>query len=208
MRDLHPLNVSRETLDRLEVYAALLEKWQKAINLVSPSTITDAWDRHIRDSCTLIPHVPPTTKTWVDLGSGAGFPGLVCAIVLAERQPSTQITLVESDQRKCSFLREVSRQTGANVSVCNARIESVTPMGADLISARALAPLPKLCALAAPHLVQNGLCLFQKGANHPAELAAAQADWHFTYESVPSFSDPESVLLILKNLRHGTDPDP
>jgi 16S rRNA (guanine527-N7)-methyltransferase len=195
-------SVSRETSDRLKTYHDLLLKWQRAINLVSSNTLADAWDRHFLDSAQLLDVAPTTSGLWLDIGSGAGFPGLVCAIVAAETRPSMAFHLVESDARKCSFLSEVARQCAVPVQITNARIESLHPQNAAIISARALAPLPQLLMFSAPHLAKTGHCLFLKGQTHDAELALAQADWHMTHEVVPSLTSDRSVVLKIGDLSH------
>lgn len=194
--------VSRETLARLEIYAALLEKWQKTINLVAPSTITQIWSRHMLDSAQLMDHVPRTAGSWMDLGSGGGFPGLVCAVIAAETHPNISMTLVEADLRKAAFLRETARQMSVAVGVMSRRIEDLPPSKTDVISARALAPLSSLCRYAKPHLSDSGICLFQKGARHDEELAMAKLDWHMDHTVIPSITEPDAVLLKIEQLHH------
>jgi 16S rRNA (guanine527-N7)-methyltransferase len=151
-------DVSRETLTRLETYAALLTKWTRRINLVSAASLPDLWHRHIADSAQLLAFRPPA-RLWLDLGSGAGFPGLVVAILT----PDLHVRLVESDQRKCAFLRRVAEDTGTTVDIVPCRIETLPPQSADVISARALAPLTQLLAHAEKHLAPDGIGLFPKG---------------------------------------------
>jgi 16S rRNA (guanine527-N7)-methyltransferase len=194
--------VSRETLERLETYAALLAKWQKTINLVAPSTLPQLWARHILDSAQLMDHAPPGATRWLDLGSGGGFPGLVCAALAAETRPALRVMLVESDQRKAAFLREAARQMGLSVTVLARRIEDLPPTPSDIVSARALAPLATLCRYAHPHLAPGAICLFQKGARHAEELATARQDWHITCTVIPSVTDAEAVLLRIETLTH------
>lgn len=194
--------VSRETLARLEIYAVLLEKWQKTINLVAPSTIAQIWSRHMLDSAQLMDHVPRNAGSWMDLGSGGGFPGLVCAVIAAETHPKVGVTLVEADLRKAAFLRETARQMSVTVGVMSRRIEDLPPSKVDVISARALAPLSNLCRYAKPHLSETGICLFQKGARFDEELATAEVDWHMIYTVVPSMTEPDAVLLKIEQLHH------
>lgn len=194
--------VSRETLDRLETFAQALVKWQKAINLVSPTTLPQLWLRHILDSAQVFDQVPEAATRWIDFGSGGGFPGLVCAAIAAEKRPDLKITLVESDARKGAFLREAARQMGVNVEVLTRRIEDVSPSNSDIVSARALAPLNTLCAYALPHLSPGGICLFQKGARHAEELETARQDWQMDVTTIPSVTDLDAVLLKVENLRH------
>jgi len=194
------LGVSRETFDRLALFVALLEKWNPRINLVAKSTLPEVWDRHIRDSlqlarlpCRPIPH-------WADLGSGGGFPGLVIAIFAAETGNPAQTTLVESDQRKATFLRTVLRETEVSAQVLPQRIENISPLGADLVSARALADLTTLLGFAQRHLAPGGTCLFQKGKNWKSELQSAQEAWHFSYHAISSQTEPQAVVLKIEGL--------
>lgn len=192
--------VSRETLDRLDLLAELLTHWQKTINLVGPASLPELWTRHIDDSLQLLDHVPPTPLTWTDLGSGGGFPGLVVAAVLAERDGAL-VHLVESDTRKAAFLREAARRAGLPVRVHPQRIEQAAPQlaaGCDVVSARALAPLPKLLDLSAPFLAAGALGLFPKGKDAQSELTAARKGWTLDAELRPSRSDPEARILLVR----------
>lgn len=195
------LDVSRETLERLTVYVRLLQDWNKKINLVSPRTLPDVWQRHIRDSLQIMKFVPEGDMTWVDLGSGAGFPGLVVAIAARESRSNHQMTLVESDQRKAAFLRAVARETATALTVLDQRIESVEPLGADVLSARALAPLSQLLVYSERHLASEGTAIFPKGANAQAEITAALEQWQFDCEEHPSVTDPDAVVLKIGNIR-------
>lgn len=192
--------VSRETLARLESYAADLVKWQKAINLVAPSTLEALWQRHFLDSLQLFELRPDGARLWLDIGTGGGFPGLVCAVAAVERAPGLRFVLIESDRRKGSFLREVARRTGARAEVLTARIEDAPPQGADVISARALAPLEKLCGYAERHLAPGGTCLFLKGKSHLAEQKDAARKWQMNCEAIPSKTEPEAVIYRIKDL--------
>jgi 16S rRNA (guanine527-N7)-methyltransferase len=194
--------VSRETLQRLEAYVDLLEKWQRKINLISPSTLPDIWSRHMLDSAQVMDHAPDTARTWLDLGSGGGFPGLVCAAIAADSRPDLRVSLVESDQRKCAFLREAARVMDIQVTVHSRRIEDLPDETFDVISARALAPLTTLCGYAVRHLSDTGICLFQKGARHADELATARRDWHMTCTTHASVTDAEAVLIRIEQLTH------
>lgn len=197
------LNVSRETFDRLKKLEALLAKWNPAINLVSKSTVADAWDRHIIDSAQLYRLAPTVVGHWADLGSGGGFPGLVIAVLARELDPHRRVTLVESDQRKATFLRQAALMLDLQqVTVRAERIESVQPLNADVLSARALAALPQLCAFSALHLNKDGLALFPKGARHAEELADAGRDWRFNLSVTQSETDPAAVVLALKAIEH------
>ena len=195
-------DVSRETSERLEIYLELLRRWNPKINLVAPATLKHAAHRHFDDSLQLLKHAPDTARSWVDLGSGGGFPGLVVAIQAAETRPDLSVSLVESDQRKSVFLRTVLRETGVTATVHAKRIEAMDPGPVDVVSARALAALPQLLQLSDRFIGSGTLCLFPKGRSHQEELAAAREDWHFQAEAVPSQTDPDSALLILKDIRH------
>jgi 16S rRNA (guanine527-N7)-methyltransferase len=187
-------DVSRETRERLETLLALVGKWTRRINLVAASTVEDGWRRHILDSIQ-VHWAAPAAQHWADLGTGGGFPGLVVAVLEAERTTPARVTLVESDRRKCTFLRTALRETGAQATVVDARIEEVPPLGADVLSARALAPLGTLLGFAHRHLAPGGTALFPKGARWREEIAAAERDWTFSAEPIPSITDPDAVLL-------------
>ncbi len=191
------LDVSRETHSRLETHQALLEKWNPAINLVSRTTIGSAWTRHLLDSAQLFRFASPESELWVDLGTGGGFPGLVCAILAAELLPECRFVLVESDQRKCAFLQTVIKETGVAAKVENSRIEALNPQSADVITARALASLTDLIEYAEPHLAPGGICIFPKGQNHQAELEATKDHWRFKLTRKPSITDEKGVILAL-----------
>ncbi len=188
--------VSRETLARLEAYAALLERWRTRVNLVSAASAADLWRRHMLDSAQLAPLIPKRTRRLVDLGSGAGFPGLVLAIMGVPG-----VELVESDGRKCAFLEAVIRETGAPAAVHCARAEALAPRPADVVTARALAPLPRLLALAARFVGPGTLCLFPKGARVDEELTAAAKEWTMDLERIPSATDPSGTILHIQNLQ-------
>lgn len=189
--------VSRETTDRLECYESLIRKWNPTINLVSSASLDVLWSRHFADSAQLFEFARPGAARWADLGSGGGFPGLVVAILAADEDPGLAVTLVDSDQRKAAFLASAARTLGLAVEVRAERIESVPPLGADVLSARALAPLVTLLGHAARHLAPRGVALFQKGATAEAELAQALEHWRFTYQKVVSKTDANGVILII-----------
>lgn len=190
--------VPRETSARLDTFAGLLGKWNARINLVAPSTLADLDARHVADSAQLWPLRPPGARTWVDLGAGGGFPGLVMAAL-----GDVAVTLIESDGRKCAFLREAARAMGLAVTVLDARAEAAPPQGADVVSARALAPLPALLPLVARHLAPGGTALLHKGRGWAAEVAAARAaGWAFALDARPSVTDPEARVLVVTDL-HG-----
>jgi 16S rRNA (guanine527-N7)-methyltransferase len=194
-------DVSRETLDRLRIYHELLEKWGARINLVSRGTLGDAWPRHFSDSAQLLAHAPVEARAWTDLGSGAGFPGLVVAILAAETRPLLRVRLIEADQRKATFLRTVCRETGVSADVIPERIEAAPPSRADVLSARALAPLSDLLAMAERHLGPGGICLFPKGATYRREIADALETFAFDCEDYPSKTDSGSVILKIGGIR-------
>ncbi len=189
--------VSHETVEKLELYEHLLIKWQKAVNLVAPATIPLLWQRHFADSAQLV-SLAPGAKTWVDLGSGGGFPALVIAIMLAN-QEECQVHLIESNARKCAFLSEVARQTGASARVHNMRIADAWGKGAvpaaDVVSARALAPLDALMEQALPFFGDASVALFLKGREAGGEVADARRRWVFDLKIHPSISDAEGQIL-------------
>jgi 16S rRNA (guanine527-N7)-methyltransferase len=195
-----PLDVSRETLEKLEHYAALLKKWNPRINLVAKSTLDDLWTRHIVDSAQLNQMAPHPVRHWVDLGSGGGFPGLVIAIMALETGSPTNVTLVESDARKSAFLRTVIRETGAKASVITDRVEEIAPLFADVISARALADLPTLLGFVERHLAPSGVALFLKGQAWEKELSAAQEAWKFDHQVAKSITEEGPVILRISGV--------
>ncbi len=190
-------SVSHETIERLERYERLLVQWQKAVNLVAPATIPNIWQRHFADSAQLLP-LAPNAKTWVDLGSGGGFPGLAIAIMLAN-QKECCVHLVESNSRKCAFLSEVVRQTGARARVHLLRIADAATPGAvpaaDVVTARALAPLDALLELAQPFFGTASAGLFLKGREAGVEIADARKRWTFDIKVHPSISDAQGQIL-------------
>ena len=192
--------VSREIEADLATFAALVRKWSPHINLISASTTHEIESRHIADCLQLRNAAPKDAKTWLDLGSGGGFPGLVIAIVAKTHDTGLHVTLVESDQRKAVFLREATRLLSLNTTVRAQRIESLKPQQYDVVSARALAPLPKLLPMVAPFLNLGGVGLFPKGANLNAELTEARKDWHITFDRVASETDPEATILVVREL--------
>ena len=187
-------DVSRETMERLEVHRRLLEQWNSRINLVSRASLGEVWSRHFADSAQLWRLKPPPARLWLDLGSGAGFPGLVIAALAAETGEG-EIRLVESDQRKAAFLATVIRTAGLPATVHNERVETLAPVGADVISARALAPLDSLLAMMEIHLRQGGTGLFPKGASVHKEIAEAAVRWHFEHALHPSLTDPRAAIV-------------
>jgi 16S rRNA (guanine527-N7)-methyltransferase len=197
-------SVSRETMERLTAYAALLAKWQRTINLVAPSTLPDVWSRHFADSAQLLALAPPAARQWLDIGSGAGFPGLVLAILLAGRGQA-RMTLIESDTRKAAFLGEVARQTGVAVDIYPERIESAATQAkvesVDVITARALAPMPRLMDLAAAYFSTETVGLFPKGRDADAEVTEARRSWSFEGVEHPSLTDPDGRIVEVRALK-------
>jgi 16S rRNA (guanine527-N7)-methyltransferase len=188
--------VSRETLARLQAYAALLIQWSARINLVASSTLADPWRRHFLDSAQLYPLVPAGAQNLIDLGSGAGFPGLVLAIM-----GINGVELVESDVRKCAFLREAARVAGAAVTIRNARIEAVPAHPATVVTARGVASLDRLLSYSQRFIGNETVCLFAKGEQAGHEVAVAQQVWDFDVTSYPSRTDPRGVILCLSRVR-------
>lgn len=194
------LNVSRETVATLRAFEAEVKRWSPTVNLVSRTSLDHLWDRHIVDSAQIFHACPPDASRWVDIGSGGGFPGLVVAALARELRPGLRITLVESDQRKAAFLRQAAQKLGLSVEVLAKRAESLPPQMADVVSARALAPLTDLLGLAALHLKAGGTALFPKGARHAEEVAEAKRLWNFDLDSLQSTTDPAAALLIIRKL--------
>lgn len=195
-------DVSRETLERLQVYVDLVLKWQPAQNLIAPSTIPDIWVRHIADSCQTYWSFPEALR-WVDIGSGGGFPGIVTAIFLAE-VPDGHVHMIESNQRKAAFLRTALRETGAKGTVHAGRIESVAKEWSygpvDAVSARALAPLGLLLRLAEPFTAGGAKAVFHKGQDFQRELDEAADSWQFDLVKKGSLVDPMSRMLLLSDI--------
>jgi 16S rRNA (guanine527-N7)-methyltransferase len=197
---LGELNVSRETRRRLQHHADLVKRWSSAINLVSRPSLDQIWQRHILDSAQLLPLAPISAESWRDIGSGAGFPGLVVAILAAELRPDLRMTLVEADRRKAAFLQNAARSLDLRVRILAARDEDLPAETADVVSARALAPLPRLLDHTARHLAPNGIALFPKGARYRQEIDAALASWRFRVQKHPSRSGGGGVILALDQL--------
>ncbi len=181
---------------------ALLRKWNSAINLVAPASLPDVWHRHVADSAQLFALRPEGARSWLDLGSGGGFPGLVVAAIARESAPELHIELVESDQRKCAFLQTAARDLGLDVTVTRARIEELALRQADIVSARALAPLDRLCFYALRHLASDGTCMFLKGADVDSEIADARRHFNFDLTLSPSRTDARGVVAKLTGLSH------
>ena len=193
--------VSRETLDRLDCFVAILQAWQRRMNLIAPSTESTLWTRHVADSLQLMAPAPGT-RFWADLGSGGGFPGLVIACALADTA-GARVHLVESNAKKAAFLREAARATGAPAVVHATRIEDFVanaPAPIDVVTARALAPLPKLLSLVYPLLKSGTLGIFPKGQDVAAELTEAAKCWKIQASLSPSRTDPKAQIVVVRGL--------
>ena len=186
-------DVSRETFDRLKLYESELLKWNPKINLISPATVPHVWERHFLDSLQIAEIAPKNPKTWADLGSGGGFPGLV----LAAAMPNTEFTLIESDLRKSAFLRKTAREMGVQVEVISERVESVELAPQAVISARALAPLDALLSLSTHLANSKTTFIFPKGKNWESELTFAQQNWQMKHETHRSLTDPEAKIISI-----------
>lgn len=193
-------DVSRETFDRLIHFRDLVTKWTRKINLIAPATLPHIWERHIVDSAQTYHFAPESFSRWVDIGSGGGFPGIVMAIYAKEHQKAAHFTLIESDQRKATFLRTASRELDLHATILTERIEVATPQRADVVSARALAPLSALLPMAERHITPNGTALFPKGKSVAEEIADARQSWSFDLEQYPSFTDPAARLLVIQRI--------
>lgn len=205
--------VSRETAEKFESYADLLKQWQKAVQLVAPSTLGLIWSRHFADSAQLMAFCPPNARTWLDLGSGGGFPGLVIALMASDKAapvPGLRVTLVESDSRKSAFLREVARQTRSAVDILGTRIESPSTRDkvgtVEVVSARAVAPLTDLLGLAYPFWGPGTVGLFLKGREVEKEVEAARQAWEFELELKPSLTDSSGRVARIRDLKPRAKP--
>ena len=199
-RVLAAAGVSRETAAKLDLYVAQLRRWQSVKNLVGPATLSEVWTRHVADALQLLDLAPEATR-WLDLGSGAGIPGLILAIAGTDR-PGFTVDLVESNARKCAFLTEAARLTGAPARVHNARIEDVIGKvaGAEIVCARALANLDQLLAWTEPLLKMGTTGLFPKGRDVEAELTQAAQRWRFVYDLHPSRTDSAARIVRVTDL--------
>ncbi len=194
------LNVSRETLNSFYEYETLLSKWNGKINLVSKNTLVDIWERHFLDSGQIIKHVEVSGKRWVDVGSGAGFPGLVVALLLRDRKIDCDLVLVEKNPKKGFFLNEVIRKLNLNVEVVNDNIYTLEPLNADILTARAFSELNNLIEIAFRHRKKEGICLFLKGENYRMELDKTLNYWFFDYDIVDSLSSSSGKIIRVKKI--------
>lgn len=194
------LNVSRETYQLLQLFSALVLKWTPSINLIGAATKADIWDRHIVDSAQIYHHAPTSFSTWVDIGSGGGFPGIIAAIIAKEFAPQAQFILIESDQRKSTFLRTAIRECQISAIVICDRIEQAPPANGDIVSARALGALPAILPLICRHLKPTGVALLHKGRQAQQEITTAQREWAFDLAAHPSMTDPDARLLVMQRI--------
>ena len=194
------LNVSRETLDIFSVYGETLAKWQSKINLISGKTLDNVWRRHFLDCAQLHNLLPSGTKSILDIGSGAGFPGLVLAVMGVKN-----VTLVEADSKKCLFLSEVVRRTGRHVNIVNCRIEEFDGGHFDVITARALAPMDKLLPYINPHFGPKTKGIFLKGQQVDRELTKAKKQWKLKYKTIPSITSDGGSIIIVEKISSGSE---
>ena len=194
------LNVSRETLNYFYEYKTLLSKWNEKINLVSKNTLVDVWERHFLDSGQIIRHLEASGKRWVDVGSGAGFPGLVVALLLRDRKIDCDLVLVEKNPKKCFFLNEIIRKLKLSVEVVNDDIYTLEPLNADILTTRAFSELNNLIEIAFRHRKKEGICLFLKGENYRIELDKTLNYWFFDYDIVESLSSSSGKIIRVKKI--------
>lgn len=193
-------DVSRETFERLELFTELLKQWNPKFNLVSRDSMDDLWRRHMVDSAQLHKMIPEYDGALVDVGSGAGFPGMILAIM-----GLANVHLVESSERKCAFLREAARKTDCPVTIHNIRLGDKAPQPAQLpkaeiITARAVSPLVNLLDIVFSMVYDSTCCIFHKGSRVDDELKAAREKWRFELERLPSGSDPSGAILKLRQI--------
>jgi 16S rRNA (guanine527-N7)-methyltransferase len=196
--------VPRETIHRLEVYRRLLIEWNAKFNLVAESTLPHIWARHFLDSAQLMEYIPDTALTLADMGAGAGFPGLVLAIMAQDQKKTLHVHAIESIGKKSDFLQAVTDELKLNVTVRRERVEAIKDFKADIITARAMNLLPELLKYANRLIHKDSICLFLKGKNAAEELTQAEKYWTFGIEIHPSRSDDSGSVLVMKNLRYKT----
>jgi 16S rRNA (guanine527-N7)-methyltransferase len=194
--------VSRETIHRLTAYQKMLVEWNEKFNLVSASTLPHIWTRHFSDSAQLMRHIPDTAKTLADMGAGAGFPGLVLAIMAQDAHKSLHVYPIEGTGKKADFLQAVVDELKLNVTVRRERIEAIRDLKADIITARALKALPELLKYANYLMHKDTICLLLKGKNAVEELTQAEKYWIFKAETHPSRSDDSGRVLVLTEIRY------
>ncbi len=197
---LRKYDVSRETFEKLKAYEASLQEWQNKFNLVSSASLQDSWNRHFLDSMQLFKFIPKTAKTLYDFGSGAGFPGMVIAIMAKEKTPYLKVSLVESIGKKTLYLKHVAEQAGVDVTIYNERIENLPQKNVDVITSRAMTALDKLLDYARPFCGKDTICIFPKGKKYAEEIEEARKRWKFDCQIIPSEMSDEGVILIINNL--------
>jgi 16S rRNA (guanine527-N7)-methyltransferase len=196
---LRLVSVSRETEERLAIFVDLLDRWRRKTNLIADSTFPSVWTRHIADSAQLLA-LAPEARRWVDMGSGAGFPGLVIAIQLAD-VPGAIVHCIESDGRKCAFLREAARATGATAQIHPVRVEAIAPESlgpVDAVTARAFAPLPLALKLARPWMERGAVAVFPRGESARDQIAALPEARVYAIELLPSVVNPKAAILRIR----------
>ncbi len=200
MKGLPALDVSRETEEALLHFKNLVIEWNPTINLVSKNSISELWNRHIIDSAQIFMAFLPKDGLWLDFGTGGGFPGLVLAVLGRCLSPELRFSLVESDRRKCSFLKRVSRDLSLSVDISNSRVESLGLGRVDYVSARAVSELNDLLFLTENIVSRETMCLFLKGGGYKKEVANAKKNWNFKLSTVKSVTSEDGKLLILSEL--------
>lgn len=195
-------NVSRETFELLKSYEKLLREWQQKFNLVSNASLEDCWNRHFLDSVQLYQYIPESAKLVYDFGSGAGFPGMVLAIMAKEKTPYLKFKLIESVRKKTLYLKEVAQMSGANVEIVNERIEKLPPEKADVITSRAMASLKELLEYTYKFCKPETVCIFPKGKKYAEEITEAKKYWNFKCLLKPSEQSEEGRILIITGLRN------
>lgn len=193
-------DVSRETLLKLRAYEASLKEWQNKFNLVSNSSLEDAWNRHFIDSMQLFKYIPKSAKSLYDFGSGAGFPGMVLAIMASEKTPYLKVSLIESINKKTLYLKHVSEICSTNVEIFNQRIESLPKNKVDVVTSRAMTSLNDLLSYAYPFCKTDTVCIFPKGKKHQEEIDEARKHWQFDCQTNPSETSTEGVILVITKL--------
>lgn len=200
--ELKQYNVSRETFQKLQDFVALLQEWNAKMNLVSKNSLEDVWQRHVLDSVQLIKYLPSDINCLVDIGSGAGFPGVMLAILMQEKLPAAKVILVESITKKTVYLKDVCTKLGlTNTTVENNRIENISIKNVDVITARAVAALDVLCSYAFDLATKNTRMLLLKGRSYADEVTAAEQKWKFNLQVYPNLYSSDGVVLELSNLR-------
>ena len=200
MKELAGIDVSRETIDRLNQLESIVLKWNPKINLIAKSTIDNIWVRHILDSAQLFQYAQPNVSTWLDIGSGGGFPGIVMAAMSVGFGYKTDFTFVESDQRKAAFLRAAVRELDLTVTILAERIEEISPQNTEVITARALKSVTELLPMLERHIAPDGVAILPKGRTFADEILVARQHWQFNMSEHISITDIDACILILKDI--------